>query len=121
MFATGGGWAIPLAYHTLDVTVGGISRKPGAVGGTNVIRDYLCLTLSFDHDIIDGAPAARFTSRLRELIESGYGLPEGSQDGAGQQCAGIQRTPPASPSGTLADGATTATSTLSSSGREKRV
>jgi pyruvate/2-oxoglutarate dehydrogenase complex dihydrolipoamide acyltransferase (E2) component len=78
MFATGGGWAIPLAYHTLDVTVGGISHKPGVVGGTIVIRDYLCLTLSFDHDIIDGAPAARFTSRLRELIESGYGLPEGA-------------------------------------------
>jgi hypothetical protein len=33
-------------------------------------------TPSFDHDIIDGAPAARFTQRLKELIESGYGLPE---------------------------------------------
>jgi hypothetical protein len=27
-----------------------------------------------DHDIVDGAPAARFTERLKELIESGYGL-----------------------------------------------
>jgi 2-oxoacid dehydrogenases acyltransferase (catalytic domain) len=32
--------------------------------------------ISFDHDIIDGAPAARFTERLKELIESGYGLPD---------------------------------------------
>ena len=32
------------------------------------------ITISFDHDIIDGAPAARFTQRLKELIESGYGL-----------------------------------------------
>ena len=32
------------------------------------------LTVSFDHNVIDGAPAARFTQRLKELIESGYGL-----------------------------------------------
>ena len=42
--------------------------------GQIAIRDYLSLTISFDHDIIDGAPAARFTQRLKELIESGYGL-----------------------------------------------
>ncbi len=77
MFGTGGGWAIPLDYHTLDVAVGGIAEKPGVVDGRIVIREYLCLTLSFDHDVIDGAPAARFVSRLRELIESGYGLREG--------------------------------------------
>jgi hypothetical protein len=34
------------------------------------------MTLLFDHDIVDGAPAARFTQRLKELIESGYGLEE---------------------------------------------
>jgi pyruvate/2-oxoglutarate dehydrogenase complex dihydrolipoamide acyltransferase (E2) component len=38
------------------------------------------MTVSFDHDIIDGAPAARFTQRLRELVESGYGLP-GAKEG----------------------------------------
>jgi 2-oxoacid dehydrogenases acyltransferase (catalytic domain) len=32
------------------------------------------VTISFDHDSIDGAPAARFTKRLKELIESSYGL-----------------------------------------------
>ncbi|HXZ03819.1 MAG TPA: 2-oxo acid dehydrogenase subunit E2 [Ktedonobacteraceae bacterium] len=41
------------------------------------VRDYLSLTLSFNHDLIDGAPAARFTQRLEDLIENGYGL-EGS-------------------------------------------
>jgi pyruvate/2-oxoglutarate dehydrogenase complex dihydrolipoamide acyltransferase (E2) component len=30
----------------------------------------------FDHDVVDGAPATRFTRRLVELIESGYGLDE---------------------------------------------
>jgi pyruvate/2-oxoglutarate dehydrogenase complex dihydrolipoamide acyltransferase (E2) component len=56
------------------VTVGGIGEKPGVVNGHIAIRDYLSLTISFDHDIIDGAPAARFTQRLKDLIESGYGL-----------------------------------------------
>lgn len=76
MFAHGGGWAIPFDYHTLDVALGGIAEKPGVVDGRIAIRDYLCVTLSFDHDIIDGAPAARFVSRFRELVESGYGIHE---------------------------------------------
>jgi pyruvate/2-oxoglutarate dehydrogenase complex dihydrolipoamide acyltransferase (E2) component len=76
MFGKGGGWAIPFGVHTLDVALGGISEKPGVVDGRIEIREYLCVTLNFDHDIIDGAPAARFTARLKELIESSYGLCE---------------------------------------------
>lgn len=38
------------------------------------IREYLNVTLDFDHDIVDGAPAARFGQRFRELVESGHGL-----------------------------------------------
>ena len=34
----------------------------------------LPLTLSFDHAVIDGAPAARFTETLRVLIETGAAL-----------------------------------------------
>ena len=39
------------------------------IDGQTVIRDYLSLTLSFNHDLVDGAPAARFTEELKELIE----------------------------------------------------
>jgi pyruvate/2-oxoglutarate dehydrogenase complex dihydrolipoamide acyltransferase (E2) component len=75
MFGNGAGWGIPIPPPTtLMVTVGGIAEKPGVVNGTIAIRDYLSLTISFDHDIVDGAPAARFTERLKDLIESGYGL-----------------------------------------------
>jgi pyruvate/2-oxoglutarate dehydrogenase complex dihydrolipoamide acyltransferase (E2) component len=75
MFGKGAGWGIPPAPPTtLMLTVGGIGEKPGVVDGHIAIREYLSLTISFDHDIIDGAPAARFTERLKELIESGYGL-----------------------------------------------
>ena len=75
MFGKGAGWGIPPATPpSLWITAGGIGEKPGVVGGLIEIRDYLCLTISFDHEIIDGGPAARFTQRLKELIESGYGL-----------------------------------------------
>lgn len=74
MFGKGAGWGIPLPSHSLWITVGGIGEKPGVVDGQIVMQEYLSLTISFDHEIIDGAPAARFTQRLKELIESGYGL-----------------------------------------------
>ena len=74
MFGKGAGWGIPINDHTLDVTLGGIAEKPAVVDGHIATREYLCLTLSFNHDLIDGAPAARFIQRLKELIESGYGL-----------------------------------------------
>jgi pyruvate/2-oxoglutarate dehydrogenase complex dihydrolipoamide acyltransferase (E2) component len=73
MFGKGAGWGIPLAGQTM-ITVGGIGVKPGVVDGHIAIREYLSLTISLNHDLIDGAPAARFTQRLKDLIESGYGL-----------------------------------------------
>jgi pyruvate/2-oxoglutarate dehydrogenase complex dihydrolipoamide acyltransferase (E2) component len=76
MFGEGGGWGIPLTSHTLCVTLGGIAEKPGVVDGRIEIREYLSVTFSFDHDIIDGAPAARFAERFKGLIERGYGLME---------------------------------------------
>lgn len=76
MFGRGTGWGIAITEHPLDLTLGGIAEKPGVVDGQITIREYLSITLSFDHDLIDGAPTARFTQRLKELIESGYGLYE---------------------------------------------
>jgi pyruvate/2-oxoglutarate dehydrogenase complex dihydrolipoamide acyltransferase (E2) component len=74
MFGQGAGWGIPITAYTLQVIVGGISERPGVVKGKIEPRQYLSLTLCFDHDIIDGAPAARFTSRLKELIEGAGSL-----------------------------------------------
>jgi pyruvate/2-oxoglutarate dehydrogenase complex dihydrolipoamide acyltransferase (E2) component len=73
MFGKGAGWGIPIVGG-LMITVGGIGEKPGVMDGQIVIREYLSLTISFDHDIIEGDPAARFTERLKELIESSFGL-----------------------------------------------
>jgi len=71
MFGQGGGWGIPIAATPLFITLGGIAEKPGVAQGQIQIREVLSLTLTFDHDVVDGAPAARFASRLKELIESG--------------------------------------------------
>jgi pyruvate/2-oxoglutarate dehydrogenase complex dihydrolipoamide acyltransferase (E2) component len=76
MFGHGSGWAIPFGVHTLEIALGGIAEKPGIVDGSIQIREYLCITVSFDHDIVDGAPAARFIQRFKELIECGFGLCE---------------------------------------------
>ncbi len=74
MFGRGGGWGITMANATLTVTVGGIVKKPGVVEDRIEIREYLDLTISIDHDMVDGAPIVRFVNRFRELIECGYGL-----------------------------------------------
>ncbi|MBL8164195.1 MAG: 2-oxo acid dehydrogenase subunit E2 [Anaerolineae bacterium] len=76
MFGEGGGWGIPVVPNTLTLTLGGITRKPGIVDDRIEPREYLSVTVSFDHDIVDGAPAARFAGQLKQLIESGYGLPQ---------------------------------------------
>jgi pyruvate/2-oxoglutarate dehydrogenase complex dihydrolipoamide acyltransferase (E2) component len=70
MFGTGGGWAITMPNFTLNIGVGGISKKPGVHRGEIEIREYLDLTVSIDHDIVDGAPAARFVQSFRNLLEN---------------------------------------------------
>jgi pyruvate/2-oxoglutarate dehydrogenase complex dihydrolipoamide acyltransferase (E2) component len=75
MFGKGhSGWGISNGSHVLDLIVGGTARKLMEVEGRIESRDMLSLTIIFDHDVIDGAPATRFTRRLVELIECGYGL-----------------------------------------------
>ena len=70
MFGHGGGWGLAfLPMHTLGLTVGGMARKPGLNDGVIAVREFLDLTISLDHDIVDGAPAARFVQTLRDLIE----------------------------------------------------
>jgi pyruvate/2-oxoglutarate dehydrogenase complex dihydrolipoamide acyltransferase (E2) component len=68
------GWVLPKAMHNLCFGLGSIVEKPWVVNKKIEIRDILHLTILLDHDVIDGAPTARFVTRLVELLESGYGL-----------------------------------------------
>jgi len=71
MFAGGAGSGItPLSLMSLEVIVGGMSQRPRAVDGQVIIRDVLDLTLAIDHNVVDGAPAARFAAEFRALLES---------------------------------------------------
>ncbi len=50
--------------------VGRITKEPVANGKQVVVGDRLWLSLTFDHRIVDGAPAARFLDALSKKIET---------------------------------------------------
>jgi pyruvate/2-oxoglutarate dehydrogenase complex dihydrolipoamide acyltransferase (E2) component len=74
MFSREPVWFIPHGSGTVLITVGSIERRMVHTGDGHEEREYLCVTGSFDHDIVDGAPAARFMNQFLETIKSGYGI-----------------------------------------------
>ncbi len=75
MFAGGGGFAIaPPTLMSLQVVVGGVTARPTVVKGEIEVREVLDLTVTIDHNVVDGAPAARFGAELRQLIENATAL-----------------------------------------------
>ncbi len=46
-----------------------IAKRPVVRNGAIEVRDMMYLSLSFDHRVFDGAYAARFTSRVIEIIQ----------------------------------------------------
>jgi len=71
MFNKGSVWFIPHGSPTVVITVGGISSKLVKEGDEITEKEHLCLTASFNHDIVDGAPASRFISQFIETVKSG--------------------------------------------------
>lgn len=71
MFTKEGVWFIPHGSATVLITVGSISQKVIEIDGQFVSREHLCITASFDHNIVDGAPAARFMNDFIEAIKNG--------------------------------------------------
>ncbi len=49
--------------------LGRIRREPVAIGDRIEIRDMMVLSLTFDHRVVDGGPAARFLDAVRQGIE----------------------------------------------------
>jgi len=52
------------------LAVGQISQKAVVEGASIVAKPTATLSLAFDHRIVDGAPAARFLGRLREILQT---------------------------------------------------
>jgi pyruvate dehydrogenase E2 component (dihydrolipoamide acetyltransferase) len=60
--------------ETAILGVGRIADKAVVVDGAIVARSMCTLSLSFDHRVVDGAPAAAFLARTAELLERPYTL-----------------------------------------------
>ena len=74
-----GGTAFTPIINAPEVAILGVSRsamKPVYRDGTFVPRLMLPLSLSYDHRVIDGATAARFTTFLAESLANVAGLVE---------------------------------------------
>jgi pyruvate dehydrogenase E2 component (dihydrolipoamide acetyltransferase) len=52
--------------------VGRIIAKPAVWGDQVVPRQMMALSLTFDHRVVDGGPAARFLNTVREYVEQPY-------------------------------------------------
>ena len=68
----GGLFATPIINYP-EVAILGVNKideRPVVRDGQIVVRSMTHLSPSFDHRVVDGANAARFTSRLKELLEA---------------------------------------------------
>jgi pyruvate dehydrogenase E2 component (dihydrolipoamide acetyltransferase) len=54
--------------------VGRIREQVVSINGAIEVRPQMSLSLSFDHRVIDGAPAAHFLTDLKEILENPYEL-----------------------------------------------
>jgi pyruvate dehydrogenase E2 component (dihydrolipoamide acetyltransferase) len=72
MFGVDAFTPIPNPPESAILGVGKIVEKPVARDGQVVIRPLMWLSLTFDHRIIDGAPAAQFLARVRDILEKPY-------------------------------------------------
>lgn len=52
--------------------VGAIVDTPWVVNGQMEIRPILTLSLTYDHRVIDGAPAAQFLQQVKKLLQNPY-------------------------------------------------
>ncbi len=74
MFSNAPGFVIPFAGgpKAVSFAVGSVVKKPVVKRDEIQIREMVNLTAVFNHDLVDGAPAARFINRLRLYIERDY-------------------------------------------------
>lgn len=68
------GWFIPISIHPICFGLGSIIKKPIIIENKIEIREMLNMSILIDHDVIDGAPMARFISELTKNIENGLNL-----------------------------------------------
>lgn len=70
MFGVENGFPLVNAPQAAIVFAGAVTDQPAAVGGQVVVRPELGIAIGYDHRVLDGATAARFTSALRGALEA---------------------------------------------------
>lgn len=68
------GWFIPVSVHPICFGISSVIKKPSVVNNRIEVREILNMSILIDHDVIDGAPMARFISELSKNIENGLNL-----------------------------------------------
>lgn len=71
MYGKINGWFIPISIHPVCFGIGSIIKKPIVLYDQIEIREIINMTVLIDHDIIDGANAARFINLFIKDIENG--------------------------------------------------
>ncbi|NJN84574.1 MAG: 2-oxo acid dehydrogenase subunit E2, partial [Caldilineaceae bacterium] len=56
------------------LAVGAVTDRVVAVDGQPVVRPLCTLTLSADHRVLDGAPAAQFLEKIKQHLEAPFAL-----------------------------------------------
>jgi len=56
--------------ETAILGVGRVAEKPVAINGHVTIKHMMQLSLTYDHRIVDGAPAAEFLQTLKQILET---------------------------------------------------
>lgn len=74
MYAVNGFTPIINPPNAAILGVGQIQEKVVVINGEMKVRSMMELSLSFDHRVIDGAPAARFLTDLKDILEHPYKL-----------------------------------------------
>jgi pyruvate/2-oxoglutarate dehydrogenase complex dihydrolipoamide acyltransferase (E2) component len=67
-------WGISISFLTCVLIIGGMFDKVYWVNDGAQPRKTLSATITVNHDVVDGAPGARFGETLAQLIEGGAGL-----------------------------------------------
>jgi len=72
--AVGGGYGFgtPIINQPQSAILGTglISDRAVVVNGQIVIRPIMTISFTYDHRVIDGAPATKFVNELRQLLET---------------------------------------------------
>ena len=68
------GLAIPLLPWPVQFSIGCLDKRVRIINGQIIEREFLNVTITFDHDVMQGGVITRFLNGIYKMVESGFGL-----------------------------------------------